>query len=219
MLNGVLNFRRPQHLFRTGRFILQPFRRFNQLALIGLRLDRDGGPAALAAQFVVTGVGHNAQKPTLKGSPAISVQLAIHGDDGFLGGIRGGILVCHDAVRHVISYFLVLEHELIKGVKVSINSTCYQFGLFHDCLHCKTQANKPKLQLDFSAKLVKKKEVCKEFHSFLPNNYSQKATNYKKECPGHSFCNQQTSDYSAATGVELSSSRSGGKRMISRRVC
>ena len=39
----------------------------------------------------------------------------------------------------------------------------------------------------YGPKLVKKKEVCKEFHSFLPNNYSQKATNYKKECPGHSF--------------------------------
>ena len=119
MLDGVFELICFGLLVGRHARIGKPARRIHLLAVLGIRLERCGGTALLAAQLIVTGVGHGPHEPGFERTTAEGIDTLESGNKSILGGIRGKIVIAEDAKGGIEHTVLVMQDKRIKGVQIA----------------------------------------------------------------------------------------------------
>ena len=130
----MLQFVSVEAFFGRHGGVSQPTRAFHLFIVIGERLERDGGAAFAAAEFIVAGVCHGAQQPGAERAAAKAIDAAKRGNEGFLGGISGHVVIAKNAQGGVESAVLVGEYEPVEGIEVTVLGVTDKGGFVHKCL-------------------------------------------------------------------------------------
>jgi len=94
-------------------------------------IERTRGPALLAAQLIVAGIGYDAQQPGLEGTAAEFGHGLVSLQERVLGCIGRCIGIAENAIGHVVGHALVEQDQLVESREVALLGSGNERLLIH----------------------------------------------------------------------------------------
>lgn len=119
VLDGMFNFVGFCFLGRRHAGVRHPLGGFHLLTIAGLRFERRGRAALLAAQLIVAGIGHSAKDPCLERAAPKRGYAFESGDESLLCGILRHIFIAEDAQSGVEDHVLIMKDQGVESVQIA----------------------------------------------------------------------------------------------------